>query len=189
EISMEIGEKYGVALMSGNIGTLNTMLGNYNEALNNFNKALNLSNKLGLESYSVRLYSYLVELYIKFHKYKKAIENNDLLLAISSKLNDLECVRKSQIYKIKVKFNYLDKKNIDKLESVKSLEKIVKESKDEEVKAQLNYEIVKMYAEINKIDKAKEYSKVAVKLLKKLYKKKPKIIYKNYFEELESMKF
>ncbi len=87
---------------------------------------------------------------------------------------------------VKIDFK-LSNDHLKKLQNIENLKKLLKDEKEDSNIALLNYELAIMNNELGRINIVEKHKKEAIQILQKLYKKTPKIDYKNKYEELEKL--
>ncbi|MCD4818106.1 MAG: tetratricopeptide repeat protein [Candidatus Cloacimonetes bacterium] len=180
----ELGNKRGIALAVDNIGNVYSNQGNYKKAMECYEKALEIDREFYFKSHLINHLSDEAECLNKMQEYSKAREFNEKCYIAAKELDDKSHIFSSEVLKEKINFKQSDdyQKNLQSIENLKIL---LKDEKEEKNIAALNYEIALMLNEIKKENS--EYKKKAISIYKKLYKKTPKIEYKNKYEELEKL--
>ena len=117
----------------------------------------------------------------EFHKAKHCNENCYIL---AKRLNSVMYIFISKTLNEKINFKLSHNVQV-KLKCIENLKALLKKEKEEENIATMNYEIAVMLNDLQKENS--EYKNQAVSIFKKLYKKMPKIEYKNKYEELEKL--
>jgi len=168
-----------------NIGEVYLNQGYYEKAFEYFEKAL--SNDLG-HNLKPKIPSHLfgkVQCLYKLNSLEAARKLIDDCIHISQKMKNKTILFKGNILKAKINFNISER---DKIEAgIEPLEKMLKESKEDNHIAELNYELALMYFELKDKKKTEICRKKAIELYKCLYKKTPNITFKDRYEELERL--
>jgi len=179
KISEELGEKKGIARAVGNMGNVYADQDNYVKAMECFEKALSIVKEIGAKGKLTYWLSGKSEILYKMRKYEEANRINEECLKISEEMKDEEHIFNCKVREAKIEFKTINNEELQITKCVEPLEKILEETKDEKQIAELNYELAIMNHELEITQKFKKHKKVSIELFKKLYKKTPKIEYKN----------
>ncbi|MCK4653898.1 MAG: tetratricopeptide repeat protein [Candidatus Cloacimonetes bacterium] len=184
KIGEELGDKKGISHIVDNIGQVYKEQENYEKAMECFEKAIQIDIELGLKPHLLDHLSNKAECLYDLGEYEEANEANEEYLKIAEEMKDEEHIFSYNVLKVKIEFKTVRKHTLRIKNCIEPLEKLLEKTKDEKQIATLNYELAIMNNELNREKNADRHKKIALELYKKLYKKTPKIEYKNRIEEL-----
>ncbi|MBC8384735.1 MAG: tetratricopeptide repeat protein [Candidatus Cloacimonetes bacterium] len=183
-ISTELGDKNGISVAVGNKGNVYMNQGNYKKAIECYKKAINIKNELGLKQSLIYPLSSKAKCLYKMWEYRKAKECNEKCATVAKELESKKQIFLSAVLKEKINFKLAESFQ-SRSQNNENLKLLLRDEKEEENIAELNYEIALMLNEMRK-DYSK-YKNKSISIYKRLYKKTPNIDYKNRIEELEKL--
>ncbi len=186
QICKEKGNRNGLSLAYSNIGSIYKDSGNYIKAMECYDKAIAIDYELNLKPNLPGDFFNKANCLYKIQEYDKAGECNNKCIDAAKEIDNKDYFFKSQVLKEKINFKLSDDPR-KKLLNIENLKNILKDEKEEENVASLNYELSIMNFELKRNEGAEKYKIDTIKLYKKLYKKTPKIEYKKKIEELEKL--
>ncbi len=184
----ELGNKKGISIVVGNMGNVYRFQGNFGKAIDCFEKVIEIDSEIGFKPHLPYVLSEKANCLYELKKYEKANEINEECLKIAEEIKDEEYIFAAEILKVKIEFKIIKRYKVRIKKCIESLEKMLADTKKEEQIAALNYELAIMNKQLGGKEVTEKYKKDAIKSYKKLYKKTPKIDYKNKYEELEKLK-
>ena len=187
-ICEELGDKKGISIAEVNIGDIFNNQANHSEALRYYEKAISIGRELELNyflcNYLYKKAKLLFELDIA-----KAYSLNREALKIAIKVSNRGIVFRAKVLEKKINFQS-NISNQSKLKViVENMEYMLNnENRDENI-AVLNYELCKMKKEFftRPTTAIKKNRDLSLQAYRKLYKKVPKVDYKNKIDELKEM--
>ena len=183
--TQELGDKSGISIAVGNMAIVYHKQGNYEKAMECYERAIEIAYDLNLKQYlPYHFFGEANSLY-QMQQYDKAKECIKECYNAAKEIDDKEHILSSNILKEKINFKLSENPSI-KLKSIQNKKNMLEAEKKEENIANLNYEIALMLHKLKKDNS--EYKKKAISIFKKLYKKTPKVDYKNKIEELEKLR-
>ena len=168
-----------------NLGILNHLQKKSKNANAYFDDAISISRKLNIKAELCNQLFLKAHLLYDLNDYgaKKLI---DEALIIARELNVKDILFNCSILTKKISFRFSEEKQI-KYQSINQIEKLLDDNVENQ-SAILNCELAIMYHKVDEKSKMEECKNKALKLMNKLYKKTPKIEYKNKINELENLK-
>ena len=186
QICEDLGDKEGISIVVKSIGNIYIEKGEYAKAIKCYDRSILIGKELNIKFY---LCSYLYYKALALFKLNdsKANSVNLKALKISLEIDREDIAFNSNILNEKISFKFSNdiQSRFQNIENLNNMLKNEKEEEEEEDIAELNYEITLMLNELK--ENHSEYKNRAIGLYKKLYKKTPKIEYKNRYEKLEKL--
>ncbi len=195
----KLGDKKGISIANVNMGDIYKNQSNYREALNCYDKAISIGRELNLNYFLCIYLQKKADLLFEMNNPEANSLNNEAL-AIALKVDSKDIIFSAKVLEEKINFQLINLNKNNQIIAIKKLMNILDKENEEENIAVLNYEIWKMREEINREKKVKirneklvpkafgineeKYGENALLLYQKLYKKTPKIDYKNKIKEL-----
>ncbi|KAA3598740.1 MAG: hypothetical protein DWQ06_11300 [Calditrichaeota bacterium] len=162
-LNFEIGDKTAEALILGNFGNIFKATNNLEKAEEFFNLAISKFEKINFKYYICEFKFELEELNFQRKKFENLQKRLEELEKFAEEVKHTEAVLKSQILTKQIQFEESVTKD-KKLEAVSELEKLLNPNLKEIEKAKVNYEIAKLYSELEKFEEANKFQKVALEL-------------------------
>jgi len=187
EIQEEMNENVTIPIR---IGFAYYYKGEYERSLDYFRRAENIFYRIDDKRTRLTCLNYITDTLCILKKYPEAKKTNVEALELSQRIKDKEEIVMSNIWAARISF-LTSKTEKDKIEKgIKPLENLLKQEKDEELIALLNFELWKMKKDFTaKYAKSAEVNrKIAIELYHRFYKKEPRFYYKHKIEELEKLK-
>ncbi|MEN8209289.1 MAG: hypothetical protein ABFR50_08560 [Candidatus Fermentibacteria bacterium] len=154
----------------------------FNSVIKFKEKALEIDYELNLKPYlPYHLLGKTICLY-GLKNYEEANKYNEMLHNAAKEINSKEHRFKYHVLKEKISFKRSESTE-NRMNNIENLKAMLSEETEEVSIAALNYEISFMLSELNL--NASEFAGRAMKLYRKLYKKTPRIDYRNRYEELQ----
>ena len=187
KLAEELGDKEGISIALDHVGSIYFEKGKFKESIDCYDRAIELGRELNIKYY---LCSYL---YFKANAMymlndPNAYAVNEEALRLSIEVDRTEGVFLSTVLREKLGFMISDnieekKKYIDNLQNLLKVEE--DDDKDEDVIAELNYQIALLFSKLN--EDISEYKEKSIRIFKKLYRSIPNIVYQKRIEELEML--
>ncbi len=184
KIATEIGDKNGMAISMGNIGDLQRLLKNYETSEKYLNEAIALKRELNLKYYLCNGLFARAELYFEQKRLRESLKNCEEALNIAGAVKNEEQVFKARLLTAKIKFAQ-STDPASKEAAFEDVSAILKNEKNMERAAGLNYELYKMAQKICAKTVETSYRAKSLTLYKKLYKNIANYEYKQRIKELE----
>jgi tetratricopeptide (TPR) repeat protein/class 3 adenylate cyclase len=183
-ISKELGDKRGISISYGEMANIYTVQSHFEEAIQYYDSALQISEEIAAKPLEMEQISDKVKCLYLMQEFHKAKHCNENCYILAKRLNSVMYIFISKTLNEKINFKLSHNVQV-KLKCIENLKALLKKEKEEENIATMNYEIAVMLNDLQKENS--EYKNQAVSIFKKLYKKMPKIEYKNKYEELEKL--
>ncbi len=186
-LNFEIGDKTAEALILGNFGNIFKATQNFEKAEEFLTLAINKFEKINFKYYICEFKYELEELNFHLKKFENLKSDLEELEKFAEEVKHTEAVLKSQILIKQIKFEEAETKD-DKLEIISELEMLLKpEFKKAEI-AKVNFEIAKLYSELEEFEKAEKSQKIALEIYKSIFSESETYDLSLKINELENLK-
>jgi len=187
KIAEELGEKTGVCICIGNMGLLYSSQGDYEKAMKCFEKAIDGHRSTGFKYGLTYWLAGKSECLYNYGKYEESKKYADECVSLSEEISKPDTLFSGRILCAKIEFKTNEGEDQRIKNGIKPLERMLKETEEEDDTAELNYELAIMNFELQRLETADKHRIEAIALYRKMYKKTPQIDFKKKIEELEQL--
>jgi len=190
-IVLKTSEKENQSIAYGNIGSVYKALNSFASAEKNFQKAISISAEIESLYYLCSFYHDLADLYFKQKKYESAAEYILLALDAAIKAEREDTIFSATILNCKINY-YSQAVSPNNFQMIfTQLSEMLKNEKDKDNKAILNYELLLLLKNYNTLnhdmrEQLKIFRRDALSLSKSLYKRTGAFEYKARINELQT---
>ncbi len=170
-----------------NMGKLEYQKKNFKKAIEKLNIALSMAKKANLKRLLAEILMVRVKTNFSLSKYKKAVNDIKKNRKYAEELKRSDMLKYLEIYEKNIEFENTKTANIRVKEVVEPLEQMLDGIEDDEILADVKYELADMYHRVGDDGKALKYRKEAAEKYSELKEEIPKIKYKNRLKDLEEI--
>lgn len=185
QVSKKFSYQMQMKFALGNIGGIYLLQKKYQKALKFTEKSLRLAEELTKNFHSNTILT-KAKIYFEIQNYEEAKKLCYFASEKAKKINNSEVNLESKLLTAKIEFLELPNNSRNsKEEIIKSLIKLISTTKNDELLANLNFEIGQMFRGLNEKKTSLKYFEESQKVFKKLVTKTPKYLFKEKLKEIE----